>query len=172
MIFIMAISVANGDFTETRAGIIRDELDRKDTECYLIAINGAQNSNLPRNHKPSLEFQAVVVVVVKGGKEVGDKIAFERVSDGGFREAKTYEGELYYLICHKIPDEVPKYGGQYHPRPDDPYTMTLYSKEASKVFSSNRKQAEQGGAGQPATATDSKSKGEEKPQPESEGRSR
>ena len=165
----MALTSSNGEFSEARAGIIREDLESNDTECYLIAIYNAKNVNLP-SQKPSIEIEAVVVGVVKGKKIIGDKIAFERVSEGGFKEAKTYEGELYYLVCHKIPQEAPKYGGQYHPRAQDPYTMTEYSKDAARVFDACRKQAEQGGADQPATAPESKPSDNSTPNPESKPR--
>jgi hypothetical protein len=44
--------------------------------------------------------------------------------------------------------------------------------EVTVVLTSEQKQAEQAGTGQPATRSQSKSEGDDKPQPEAEGRSR
>jgi len=51
----------------------------------------------------------------------------------------------------------------------DVYPKTLAT---SPTIITKRKEAEQGGTGQPATRTQSKSEGSDKPQPEAEGRSR
>jgi hypothetical protein len=58
-----------------------------------------------------------------------------------------------------------------HPADIDSYEINLEKVEMKRV-PSKRKKAEQAGTGQPATRSQSKSEGSDKPQPEAEGRSR
>ncbi len=102
------------------------------SECYLISIYDAKNGKW-NNWKSKLDIKATIVGVVKGTKNVGDKISFHRVGDGGFKEGSKYEGELYYIFYYKTPMDGSPAQGEYHIDAQDPLAMYKYSEALAKI---------------------------------------
>lgn len=125
--------------------------------------------------------RAVVVGVHKGNVKIGTKIEIaETVIDPPeflkkFRS--VVEGDL--LTFFYFGKELPKAQNGHHMIDHNLMYFDRDKDEDVKAFLKNlhatsrqNKQSEQAGAGQPATAPESKPEGKDKPQPESEKRSR
>ena len=120
-----------------------------------------------RGEWEKLEIEATIVEVYRGKRKIGDRIKFTRVMDGKFGDISHLQGSLNFVRFDKSdnPDsKVTFVDGQ------DPQAVFGYSSEFHAV-AKKHKQAEQGGADQPATAPEPKSESGDKPKPESEGRS-
>ncbi|MBN8460531.1 MAG: hypothetical protein J0M04_22095 [Verrucomicrobia bacterium] len=163
------------------AGELREEIDSA-KEAFHHALHDAPAIYLVCYYKvemklwngdwEQLDIQATIVEVVRGDQKVGDRINFERVMDGKYGDISKLAGSLYYVQLYRNDHEGTPNFGKLDIDPQDPLAVFPYSQERSAMAAEHKKKAQQAGAGQPATLPESKSEGSDKPQPESEGRSR
>ncbi len=125
--------------------------------------------------------RAVVVGVHKGDVKVGTKIEIVEVlidpPEYFSKFRSTVEGELltYFYYGEELPKakegrHVVNHNQMYFKRDKDKDVVAFLERLRSDPAQNIR--SEQDGTGQPATRPESKSEGSDKPQPESEGRSR
>jgi hypothetical protein len=88
-----------------------------------------------------------------------------------------FKDKFFQVRAFSEPNDLKKF--IHYLRSDGEYTISIWNKEAAKGYAYektfrviDKKESEQGATGQPATRPESKPEGSDKPQPESEGRSR
>ena len=131
-----------GDFE--KAEIVSASTVAPDGKTYQLKAIGEQQPDSPGT---VLKY----LYVTHGEAHTGFSIGKWKVDIKFNVDDKPYAHTADYLITWRKPDEG-IWGGQY--------------------WANESKEAEQAGTGQPATSPESKSEGSQKPQPESEGRSR
>ena len=108
------------------------ELHNEDVECYLITIYDAKagKNNIK---KPQMDIKATIVGVIKGKREIGDKIEFDRVCDKGFREGSKYEGEMYYVFYHRAPMNGSPNQGQLYIDSQDAVSLFKFAEKRAEI---------------------------------------
>ncbi|MDP0489550.1 MAG: hypothetical protein Q7Q71_00700 [Verrucomicrobiota bacterium JB023] len=165
MTCVLAEPIKDGDEIDSYEAAFHHMLHDA-AEFYLVCIYEVEKKPWGKEWE-QLEIKATVIDPIKGAKKVGEKLNYRRVLDGKYGDISSLNGSLKFvrlITDEEKPDDEAFVDAQ------DPMSVFRYSPEFHKVAREHR-QAEQGGAGQPATAPESKSEGKEKPKPESEGRS-
>jgi hypothetical protein len=146
---------------------------------------------------PQDDEKLIVVDVTFKNHKLGFGLAGVELIDGRAKKARSYGGGAYKVYLKEDGTLMEDQSGEHLVGPitwknEDPIRVFLvYSapkdldqiglgywgkiivdRPYKVVPAPNIKEAEQGGAGQPATRSESDSEGSDKPQPESEGRSR
>lgn len=163
------------------AGELRDEIDsyeeafhhalHKAPEIYLVCYYQVEKKPWGQEWE-RLEIKATIVEVIRGERKVGDRIEFGRVLDGKYGDISKLAGSLNYVQYYRIDQEGSPEFGKRNIDPQDPAALFRYSPEFAVIAADHKPKAQQDGTGQPATRSKSDSEGGDKPQPESEGRSR
>jgi hypothetical protein len=163
------------------AGELRDEIDsdqeafhhalHKAPEIYLVCYYHVEKKPWGKEWE-RLEIKATIVEVIRGERKVGEQIEFERVLDGKYGDISKMAGSLNYVQYYRIDQEGSPEFGKLNIDPQDPAALFRYSPEFAVIAAEHKPKAQQAGTGQPATRPESNSEGSDKPQPESEGRTR
>ncbi len=162
------------------AGEPRDKTDKyKDAfhhalntapEIYLVCYYQVEKKPW-REIWEQLEIKATIVDAIRGERKVGDRIDFGRVRDGKFGDISQLVGSLYYVQYYRNDVEGSPEFGKLHIDSQHPRALFRYSDDLSGLVAEHKQKAQQAGAGQPATRTESDSEYGDEPQPESEERS-
>ena len=138
--------------------------------AYKISVQKHGIDSLAAQGWEELLISCTVVDVIRGPKKVGEKFTYRRYLDGKAKDLVKIEdhlGRLNYVFFVEAPN------GSRFVDPQDPSAVWRFEPEIQKAANLHRNsKAEQGVAPQSATRAESEPESSDKPQPDSESRSR
>ena len=131
---------------------------------YRIAVQEHGIEPLSARGWEELSISCTIVDVIRGPRKVGEKFTYRRYLDGKAKDLVKIEerlGHLNYVFFVEAPD------GTKFVDPQDPSAVWRFEPEIQRAANLHRKgKAEQDGAEEPASRSESEPEGGDKPKPE------